>query len=68
MINVFSETKDDSMLMSLRTTSSMIAVSKAIDEVVWYVEPNIITQQHTPIELENGNTLICETAFGGLLK
>lgn len=66
MINGLSETKDGLVLMSLRTTSGVIAVSKTTGEVVWHVGPDIVAQQHTPIELENGNVLVFDN--GNLRK
>lgn len=66
MINGLSETKDGLILMSLRTTSGVIAVSKATGKVAWHVGPDIVAQQHTPVELDNGNILVFDN--GNLRK
>ncbi|MEM1078661.1 MAG: aryl-sulfate sulfotransferase [Pseudomonadota bacterium] len=58
MINGVSETRDGLVLMSLRTTSGVIAVRKATGEIVWHAGPDITAQQHTPIEMEDG-TILC---------
>ncbi|MGB0696202.1 MAG: aryl-sulfate sulfotransferase [Rhodospirillaceae bacterium] len=58
MINGVSETKDGLVLMSLRTTSGVIAVNKATGAIVWHAGPEIVAQQHTPIEMAGG-TVLC---------
>lgn len=58
MINGVSETRDGLVLMSLRTTSGVIAVNKATGSIVWHAGPEIVAQQHTPIEMEGG-TVLC---------
>lgn len=58
MINGVSETRDGLVLMSLRTTSGVIAVEKSTGRIVWHAGPDIVAQQHTPIEMENGHILI----------
>lgn len=58
MINGVSETRDGLVLMSLRTTSGIIAVDKTTGNVVWHAGPEVVAQQHTPIEMEGG-TILC---------
>ena len=58
MINGVSETHDGLILMSLRTTSGVIAVSKDTGAIVWHAGPDIVAQQHTPIEMESGSILV----------
>ncbi|WP_424967167.1 aryl-sulfate sulfotransferase [Dinoroseobacter sp. S375] len=58
MINGVSETRDGLVLMSLRTTSGVIAVNKTTGEIVWHAGPDITAQQHTPIEMEDGTVLV----------
>lgn len=58
MINGVSETRDGLVLMSLRTTSGVIAVDKTTGGIVWHAGPDIVAQQHTPIEMEGG-TVLC---------
>ncbi|WP_422073222.1 aryl-sulfate sulfotransferase [Tranquillimonas rosea] len=58
MINGLSVTRDGLVLMSLRTTSGVIAVDKATGAVVWHVGPDVVAQQHTPIETESGAILV----------
>lgn len=54
MVNGLSVTKDGLVLMSLRTTSGVIAVDRATGRVVWHVGPDVVAQQHTPVETEKG--------------
>lgn len=58
MINGLSVTRGGLVLMSLRVTSGVIAVDRATGEVVWKAGPNIVAQQHTPIETVSGSILV----------
>ena len=44
--------------MSLRTTSGIIAVDKKSGNVVYHIGPEIVSHQHSPVELANGNILV----------
>ena len=57
MINGVSETRAGLVLMSLRTTSGIIAVNKETGAIVWHSKAGIVSQQHTPIEMEGGTVL-----------
>jgi hypothetical protein len=58
LINGLAVTKAGLVLMSLRTTSGVIAVDRASGAIVSKIGPDILAQQHTPVELDNGNILI----------
>lgn len=58
MINGLSVTRSGLVLMSLRVTSGIIAVDRASGEVVWHVGPEVVAQQHTPVETPEGNILV----------
>lgn len=58
MINGLCLTKAGLVLMSLRTTSGVIAVDPETGGIVWTIGPGTVAQQHTPIELESGSILI----------
>lgn len=58
MVNGLSVTRDRLVLMSLRTTSGVIAVKRDTGAVVWHVGPEVVAQQHTPIETESGAILV----------
>ncbi len=58
LINGISEMRDGRVLMSLRTTSGVIAVDRASGGVTLHIPPAILAQQHAPVELDNGNILI----------
>lgn len=58
MINGVSETRDGLVLMSLRTTSGVIAVEKATGRIVWHAGPDVVFQQHTPVEMDDGSILV----------
>ncbi|WP_052182550.1 aryl-sulfate sulfotransferase [Rhizobium sp. YS-1r] len=66
MINGLSVTRDGLVLMSLRVTSGVIAVEKATGKVVWHVGPDVVAQQHTPVETNTGNILVFDN--GNLRK
>lgn len=57
MINGVSETRQGLVLMSLRTTSGIIAVDKTTGNIVWHAGPDIVAQQHTPVEMDSGSIL-----------
>ena len=58
MINGLDVTRDGLVLMSLRTTSGVIAVDRVSGKVKWRIGNDIVAQQHTPVEMANGNILI----------
>ena len=58
LVNGVWETKAGLVLMSLRTTSGVIGVDKASGDVRFRIGPEILAQQHTPVELDNGNVLV----------
>ena len=58
MINGLTVTKDNLVLMSLRTTSGILAVDKQSKNIAWYVGPDVLAQQHTPVEMDNGSILV----------
>ncbi len=58
MINGVYLTSDGLVLMSLRTTSGIIAVNKSNGEITWQIGHELVAQQHTPIQTGN-NTILC---------
>ncbi len=58
LINGLWETRQGLILMSLRTTSGIIAVDKKSGNVIYHIGPEIISHQHSPVELANGNILV----------
>ena len=58
LINGLAQTRAGLVLMSLRTTSGVIAVNKQTGDVAFHIPHDIVAQQHTPSELDNGNILI----------
>ncbi len=57
MINGVHQTKDGLVLLSLRTTSGIIAVNKTTKEIVWKIKYPLLAQQHDPSMTEDGNVL-----------
>lgn len=57
MINGLSVTPGGLVLMSLRTTSGIIAVNKNTGDIVWHVGADHLAQQHCPVETEGGAVL-----------
>ncbi len=58
LINGLAQTRAGLVLMSLRTTSGVIVVNKQTGDVAFHIPHDIVAQQHTPTELDNGNILI----------
>ncbi len=58
LINGLWPTRDGLVLMSLRTTSGVIGVERASGRVVLHIGHDVLAQQHSPVELDNGNILI----------
>jgi outer membrane protein assembly factor BamB len=57
MINGLSVTPGGLVLMSLRTTSGIIAVNKNTGDIAWHVGADHLAQQHCPVETEGGAVL-----------
>ena len=51
-------TRGDIVLMSLRVTSGIIGVSKTSGKVVLHIPKQVVSHQHSPMELDNGNILV----------
>ncbi|ANZ19705.1 aryl-sulfate sulfotransferase [Streptomyces noursei] len=58
LINSVLPLADGNVLASLRSTSAVIVISRATGEVLWRTGPGVVSQQHHPTELPNGNFLI----------
>ena len=46
------------VLMSLRTTSGVIGVDRATGKVALHIPPSVVSHQHAPVPLDNGNILV----------
>ncbi len=49
---------DGNVLASLRSVSAVVVISRETGEILWRTEPGLVSQQHHPTELPNGNILI----------
>src|SRR5258708_586285 len=58
LINGLWSTRGGLVLMSLRTTSGVIGVDRKTGKVVFAIPHPIVSHQHTPVELANGNIMI----------
>ncbi|MFI8997970.1 aryl-sulfate sulfotransferase [Streptomyces sp. NPDC053542] len=58
LINAVLPLADGNILASLRSASAVIIISRETGEIIWRTEPGIVSQQHNPTELPNGNILI----------
>jgi hypothetical protein len=58
LINAIYPLKDGNILMSMRSISAVIIVSKSTGEVIWHLDSSVVAQQHNATELPNGNILI----------
>ncbi|HEX8602085.1 MAG TPA: aryl-sulfate sulfotransferase [Pseudoduganella sp.] len=57
LVNGLDVTADGLVLMSLRTTSGIIGVAKDSGRVMLHIPPSVVSHQHAPVALENGNIL-----------
>tara|TARA_R110000737_G_scaffold187040_2_gene209753 strand:+ start:103 stop:390 length:288 start_codon:yes stop_codon:yes gene_type:complete len=48
------------ILMSLRTTSGVNAVDRAMGLIAWHVGADLDAQQNTPVETESGAVLVVD--------
>ncbi|WP_274916739.1 arylsulfotransferase family protein [Streptomyces sp. WZ-12] len=58
LINSVLPLADGDVLVSLRSVSAVIVVNRATGAVRWRTRPGLVSQQHHPTELPNGNFLI----------
>ena len=58
LINGVFSARNGIVLMSLRTTSGVIGVERSSGAVKFRIPYGTVTQQHSPVELANGNILI----------
>lgn len=58
LINSVYPLKDGNVLMSMRSISAVVIVSRATGEVLWHLDSTVVAQQHCANELPNGNILI----------
>jgi hypothetical protein len=58
LINGLWLTRGGLVLMSLRTTSGVIGVERKSGDVALHIPYPTVSQQHTPVELDNGNIMI----------
>lgn len=57
LINGLGVRADGSILMSLRVTSGIVAVDKLTKQVTLHIPSDVVSHQHAPVELSNGNIL-----------
>jgi hypothetical protein len=57
LINGVGVRANGQVLMSLRVTAGIIAVDKASGDVRLHIPPSVVSHQHAPVELANGNIL-----------
>lgn len=58
LINGLGVMADGTVLMSLRTTSGVIGVDKGSGKVKLHIPPSVVSHQHAPVALANGNILV----------
>ncbi|GDY14399.1 hypothetical protein LBMAG53_32770 [Planctomycetota bacterium] len=58
LINGLDVTREGLVLMSLRTTSGLIAVERTSGRVVHHIPPEVVSHQHAPVALPNGRILL----------
>lgn len=58
LVNGLGVTVDGTVLMSLRTTSGVIGVDRATGAVKLRIPADVVSHQHAPVALANGNILI----------
>ena len=63
MTNAVTPGRDGKVILSLRSVSSVIAVDKATDRVLWRLGHDLVAQQHCPSELEDGRILVFDNGI-----
>ncbi|WP_067490925.1 aryl-sulfate sulfotransferase [Actinomadura hibisca] len=58
LINSVRPLADGNILASLRSVSAVVVISRETGEILWRTEPGVVSQQHCPTELADGNILI----------
>lgn len=58
LVNGLGVTADGLVLMSLRTTSGVIGVDRSTGQVKLHIPPDVVSHQHAPVPLDNGNILL----------
>ncbi|KAK5126946.1 hypothetical protein LTR85_008304 [Meristemomyces frigidus] len=58
LINSVYPLRDGNVLMSMRSISAVLIVSRATGDVLWHLDSSTIAQQHNATELPNGNILL----------
>lgn len=58
LVNGLDVTAEGDVLMSLRVTSGVIRVDRASGQVVSHFGRDLVSHQHAPVALENGNVLV----------
>ena len=57
LVNGLGVMEDNTILMSLRTTSGIIGVNRASGAVKLHIPPSVVSHQHAPVPLANGHIL-----------
>ena len=63
MTNAVSPGRDGKIILSLRSVSAVIAISRSSNKVLWRLGHDLVAQQHCPSELENGNVLVFDNGI-----
>ena len=58
LVNGLGVMADGTVLMSLRTTSGIVGVDKPSGAVKLHIPPSVLSHQHAPVPLANGNILV----------
>ncbi|MEU2395486.1 aryl-sulfate sulfotransferase [Streptomyces sp. NPDC007369] len=58
LINSVTPLADGNILASLRSVSAVVVISRETGEILWRTAPGVVSQQHAPTELPNGNFLV----------
>jgi hypothetical protein len=56
--NAVGELADGNVIVSFRNLSTVVIVSRRTSEIVWKLGPEVLSHQHHPNEIANGNILI----------
>lgn len=58
LINSVLPLADGNVLMSMRSISAVVIVSRETGEIIWHLDSSVVAQQHNATELANGDILI----------
>lgn len=58
MANTVNQTHDGDLIVGFRSASLVVRINRETNDITWILRAPVVSQQHYPHELENGNVLV----------